>query len=267
VALTSSDLDLRDPQATHRAVTTWAHRAGEGRVVINAAAYNAVDEAERDAATAHAINGQAPGALAAAAGEVDARLIHVSTDYVFAGDAAAPYEVDAPTAPLGVYGRSKRDGEQAVRERLPDASFVVRTAWLYSGVGSNFVKTMVRLEGERDKVDVVDDQHGSPTWSHDLAAGLLALAASDAPAGIYHATNSGATTWYGLARAVFEELGADPDRVRPTTSRRFTRPAPRPPYSVLSPRAWNAAGLPSLQPWRDALAAAFATESGLREPG
>lgn len=267
-ALTSSDLDLRDTEATHRAVATWAATAGgDSRVVINAAAYNAVDEAESDSATAHAINAQAPGAIAAACGEVGARLIHVSTDYVFAGNAAEPYEVDAPTAPLGAYGRTKRDGEQAVRETLPDASYVVRTAWLYSGVGHNFVQTMIRLEGERDTVDVVDDQEGSPTWSHDLAAGLLALTSSDAPAGTYHATNGGSTTWYGLARAVFEELGADSTRVHPTTSDQFRRLAPRPSYSVLSSKAWNAAGLPPLPPWREALATAFAADDALRVRG
>jgi dTDP-4-dehydrorhamnose reductase len=261
-ALTSSDLDLRDAEATHRAVTDWGLAAGnDDRVVINAASYNAVDDAERDFATAHAINAQAPGTLAAACADVAARLIHVSTDYVFAGNASEPYEVEAPTEPLGVYGRTKRDSERAVRTTLPDASYVVRTAWLYGGVGHNFVKTMIRLEGERATVDVVNDQEGSPTWSRDLASGLLALTTSDATAGTYHATNGGTTTWFGLARAVFEELGADPSRVRPTTSDHSKRPAPRPGYSVLSPRAWNAAGMPPFQPWRDALATAFSTEA------
>ena len=245
-ALNSSDLDLRDEAATHKAVTGWGRsvRDSDGLVVINAASYNAVDDAERDIGTAHAINAMAPGTLAAACGQVGARLVHVSTDYVFAGDANEPYDVDAPTAPLGAYGRTKRDGEQVVREMLPEASYVVRTAWLYGGVGHNFVKTIVRLEAERDTLRVVNDQTGSPTWSRDLADGLLVLALSDAPAGTYHATNGGDTTWHGLARAIFEELGADPERVQSTTSQAFTRLAPRPTYSVLSARAWKDAGLP-----------------------
>jgi dTDP-4-dehydrorhamnose reductase len=137
----------------------------------------------------------------------------------------------------------------------------VRTAWVYGQTGGNFVKTMARLAGVKDTLDVVEDQRGSPTWSRDLAAGLLALAAARPVPGIYHATNAGETTWYGLARAVFEEIGADPERVRPTTTANFPRPAPRPAYSVLSGAAWSAAGLPPLRPWREALHAAF-TEVG-----
>jgi dTDP-4-dehydrorhamnose reductase len=129
---------------------------------------------------------------------------------------------------------------------------------VYGAGGGNFVRTMARLEATRDTIEVVDDQRGSPTWSRDLAAGLLALVEAGAPAGVYHCTNTGETTWYRLARAVFEELGADPDRVRPTTTAAFPRPAPRPAYSVLSPAAWLAAGLPPTRPWRDALHAAFA---------
>ncbi len=195
--------------------------------------------------------------LAVACGRIGARLLHVSTDYVFAGDASSPYPEDAPTGPRSAYGRTKLAGEQAVRAALPDASWVVRTAWVYGATGRNFVKTMVRLAGTGEPVSVVDDQRGSPTWSADLARGLLALASSDAPSGIYHCTNGGDTTWYGFARAVFAELGADPDRVRPTTSANFPRPAPRPAYSVLSGAAWLAAGLPPPRPWRDALHEAF----------
>jgi dTDP-4-dehydrorhamnose reductase len=158
-----------------------------------------------------------------------------------------------------VYGRTKLAGEEAVREILPDAACVVRTAWVYGASGQNFVKTMARLEKERDTVSVVDDQRGSPTWSRDLANGLLALAGSDVRAGVLHATNRGETTWYGFTKAIFEELGADPERVLPTTTDAFPRPAPRPAYSVLSPRSWDEAGLPPLPDWRSALAAAFRT--------
>jgi dTDP-4-dehydrorhamnose reductase len=152
-------------------------------------------------------------------------------------------------------------GERAVRELLPERSWVIRTAWVYGESGGNFVRTMVRLEGQKDTLDVVDDQRGSPTWSRDLAAGVIALAEAGPRPGIYHCTNSGDTTWYGLTRAIFAELGADPERVRPTTTDKYPRPAPRPAYSVLSPAGWVAAGLPAPRPWSEALHAAF-TEVG-----
>jgi dTDP-4-dehydrorhamnose reductase len=190
----------------------------------------------------------------------------VSTDYVFAGDATEPYPEDAPVNPVNAYGRSKLAGERAVLETLPETGYVVRTAWLYGQQGKNFVTTMLRLAKERDTVDVVDDQLGQPTWSMDLARRLVELAGlggqSRAPAGVYHGTASGQTTWYGLAREVFAGAGLDPDRVRPTTSDRFVRPAPRPAYSVLGHARWAAAGLPPLRSWKEALREAL---PGLRE--
>jgi dTDP-4-dehydrorhamnose reductase len=230
-------------------------------VVVNCAAYTAVDAAEEDEETAFAVNAAGPALLATACARAGARLIQVSTDYVFPGNADRPYDVHDETGPQSAYGRTKLAGELAVREILPDASHVVRTAWLYGATGANFVKTMVRLEGERETVSVVDDQRGSPTWARDVAAGLLALAGSDVAPGVLHATNGGETTWHGFTQAIFEELGADPARVLTTTSDAFPRPAPRPAYSVLSPRAWDEAGLPPLQDWRSALAEAFGTEA------
>ncbi len=256
VGLTRADLDIGDPAAVDKALAEV-----RPDVVINAAAYTAVDAAETDEAAAAAVNAEAPANLARVCALHDAGLVHVSTDYVFAGDADRPYEVDAPTGPTSAYGRTKLTGEQAVRALLPERSWVVRTAWVYGESGGSFVRTMVRLAGVTDTLDVVDDQRGSPTWSRDLAAGLLALAEARPAPGIYHCTNAGETTWYGLARAVFEEIGADPDRVRPTTTDKFPRPAPRPAYSVLSGAGWAAAGLPAPRPWRDALHAAF-TEVG-----
>jgi dTDP-4-dehydrorhamnose reductase len=217
-------------------------------VVVNAAAWTDVDGAEAHEAAAAAVNAVAPAHLAAACATAGATLVHVSTDYVFAGDARTPYREDAPIASCSAYGRTKAGGERAVLDSGARA-YVVRTAWLYGASGANFVRTMARLERERDTVDVVDDQRGSPTWSADLAQALIALARSDAPPGVYHCTNGGETTWYGLARAVFAELGADPDRVRPTTTDRFPRPAPRPAYSVLCTGKWRAAGLPPMRPW------------------
>jgi dTDP-4-dehydrorhamnose reductase len=252
VGLTRADLDVADGDAVARAVT-----AVVPSVIVNAAAYTAVDAAESDEATASVANAIAPALLAAAAAKAGARFVHVSTDYVFAGDATAPYDEAAQTDPRSAYGRTKLEGEQAVLRELPDA-YVVRTAWVYGAVGNNFVKTMARLEHDRATVSVVDDQRGSPTWSYDLATGLVALATSGAPGGIYHCTNAGETTWFGFTRAIFEELGADPDRVLPTTTAAFPRPAPRPAYSVLGNRRWLEAGLEPLPHWRDALHEAFA---------
>ncbi|MEP7180055.1 MAG: dTDP-4-dehydrorhamnose reductase [Pseudonocardiales bacterium] len=249
-------LDITDSAAVSAAI-------GEFRpdVLVNAAAYTAVDAAEANEDLAYRVNATGPGVLAAAMARHGGRLIHVSTDYVFAGDAGRPYEVDDVPDPRSAYGRTKLAGELAVRELLLDNSYVVRTAWVYGATGANFVKTMARVEGERDTVSVVDDQRGSPTWSADLAKALVELARSDAAPGIYHCTGAGDTTWFGFTQAIFEELGADPARVLPTTTDAFPRPAPRPASSVLSDAAWRAAGLTPMPPWRDALHAAFA-ESG-----
>jgi dTDP-4-dehydrorhamnose reductase len=253
LALGRDDLDITDSSATAALIDQF-----RPDVVINAAAYTAVDAAEADEDTAYRVNAAAPAALAAALARHGGRLIHVSTDYVFAGDRSQPYEVDDPTGPKSAYGRTKLAGEVAVRELLPDASYVVRTAWVYGEVGANFVKTMIRMCAERESVSVVDDQRGSPTWSRHLALGLVELGRSSAPAGRYHCTGGGDTTWFGLTQAIFAELGADPARVLPTTTEAFPRPAPRPAFSVLSDRAWRAAGLSPLPSWQAALSTAFA---------
>lgn len=242
-------LDITDAGAVDAAVRGHA-------VVVNAAAYTDVDGAESNTETADAVNGTGAGLIAAACARHGARLVHVSTDYVFDGLATVPYAEDAPTAPRSAYGRSKLAGEQAVLDALPGSAVVVRTAWLYGEHGRNFVATMARLAAERDHLDVVDDQHGQPTWSRDVAERIIGLVDADAPGGVYHATNAGITTWYGLARAVFGHLGLDPDRVRPTTTDAFPRPAPRPAYSVLGHTGWSRAGLAPMRPWEDALAAA-----------
>jgi dTDP-4-dehydrorhamnose reductase len=253
-ATTRADLDLTDAGAAHDVVNGHA-------VVVNAAGWTDVDGAEADEAAATAVNGTGTRHLAAACAAHGARLLQLSTDYVFAGDASSPYPEDAPTDPINAYGRSKLAGERAVRELLPDAGYVVRTAWLYGVHGRNFVSTMLRLAAERDTVDVVDDQLGQPTWSLALAEQLVRLGraalAGRAPAGCYHATASGQTTWFGLARAVFAEAGLDPERVRPTTSDRYVRPARRPAYSVLGHGRWRAAGVDPMQPWRATLAKAM----------
>lgn len=188
-------------------------------------------------------------------------LLQISTDYVFAGDGSRPYAEDALVASRSAYGRTKLAGEQAVLSVLPERGYVVRTAWLYGAGGGNFVRTMVRLEGVKDTLDVVDDQRGQPTWTADLADLLVRLGtgalAGTAPAGVYHGTSGGATTWFGLTREIFRLLDADPARVLPTTSEAFVRPAPRPAYSVLGHDRWAAAGIEPLRDWRLALADAF----------
>ena len=257
-------LDLTQAGAVIEAVTALvdeAREAGLVPVVINAAAYTAVDDAETHQAQAFAVNADGPRVLAAACSSHGVPLIHVSTDYVFAGDGTRPYEVDDPVGPRSVYGLTKLAGEEAVLGSGARA-WVVRTAWVYGAFGRNFVRTMIRLAGERDTVSVVDDQRGSPTWTGDLASGLLELArqvtAGEGPGTrVLHCTGGGETTWYGFARAVFEELGADASRVRPCTSADFPRPAPRPAYSVLSNKSWQSASLTPLPDWRSALSKAF----------
>ncbi len=248
----SADLDVTDSATVSDAVAALVS-AGERAVVINCAAHTAVDAAESEPAKAAAVNTHGAENLAVSCAQHGAQLVHVSTDYVFAGDAAVPYQPGDPAEPRSVYGQTKLAGERAVLAALPSAR-VVRTAWVYSAHGTNFVSTMLRLQRERDTVRVVDDQQGSPTWAADLAAGLVELAARvDIPGGVLHATNSGATTWFGLAQAVFAEVGADPQRVQPCGTAEFPRPAPRPAFSVLSNEAWAAAGLTPLPPWREAL--------------
>lgn len=248
--VTSSELDITDRSAVDGAIEA-------GMVVINCAAYTAVDAAEADVEAATAVNADGPGNLARSCARVGARLIHVSTDYVFDGTSESPYEPGDDTGPRSVYGRTKLAGEDAVLAVLPTAN-VVRTAWVYTGTGSDFVATMLRLERERDVITVVDDQIGSPTYSRDLAAGLWELAGTPVDTSILHLTNAGTASWYELAREVFAGVGADPDRVRPCSSAEYVRPAPRPSFSVLSNAAWAAAGLTPLQGWKDALGEALA---------
>ncbi|MGH3829055.1 MAG: dTDP-4-dehydrorhamnose reductase [Pseudonocardiaceae bacterium] len=258
----SAELDITDPAAVSDAVACLS--GGVRVVVINAAAYTAVDVAEgAGAARAHAVNARGPANLARACAAHRAHLVQVSTDYVFAGQRVGPHRVNDPTVPATVYGRTKLAGERAVLSSVSSggvSAHVVRTAWLYGAHGGNFVRTMAAAARGSETVRVVDDQHGNPTWTHDLAEGLLALAlaADRVPVGVLHCANAAATTWFELARAVFTELGADPDRVLPCRTSQFPRPAPRPANSVLDTTGWAGAGLPELRHWREALHAAAA---------
>ncbi|MCU7726393.1 dTDP-4-dehydrorhamnose reductase [Actinoplanes sp. KI2] len=253
LAATRAELDITDPSAVRDAVKN-------ADVVLNAAAWTDVDGAESAEQAATAVNGEAVRVLAEAAGR---RLISVSTDYVFDGTATTPIPEGTPHAPLNAYGRGKAVGEKAV---LAAGGYVVRTAWLYGEHGPNFVRTMLRLAADRDTLDVVDDQRGSPTWSLALARQLVALgraqAAGRVAPGAYHGTAAGSTTWCGLARAAFEEAGLDPARIRPTTSDRFVRPARRPAYSVLGHARWAGTGVEPLSDWRPMLSAAMPSLRG-----
>jgi len=245
LALTRQDLDITDQAAV--TATVLGRRPD---FVVNCAAWTAVDDAEAHEDQALEVNGRGARLVAAACAASGARLIHISTDYVFAGDARAPYGEHDQCRPRTAYGRTKLAGERAVAELLPASGYVVRAAWLYGAHGPNFVRTMMRLERDGGVVDVVDDQHGQPTWTMDVAGQVIALARSGAPAGVYHATSSGETTWFGFAREIFRLLGADPARVRPVTSAAYPRPAPRPAYSVLGHGAWASARLTPIPGWR-----------------
>ncbi|MDQ2637702.1 MAG: dTDP-4-dehydrorhamnose reductase, partial [Actinomycetota bacterium] len=203
---------------------------------------------------AYAVNATGPANLAAAAGNVGAKLVQLSTDYVFDGSATTPYGEATPYAPISAYGRTKAAGERFALDRNPEATYIVRTAWLYGAHGPNFAKTMLKLADTKDTWSVVDDQVGQPTWTADLAQQIVSLLDADAPAGVYHGTNSGRASWFDFARAVLEEAGLDPNRITPTDSSAFVRPAPRPSYSVLGQGAWSSAGLTPMRDWREALA-------------
>ena len=252
LALTSAQWDITDAGAAERIIEP-------GDFVVNCAAYTAVDAAEADPERAHAVNAAGPGIVARACATAGARMIHISTDYVFSGafdGAPRPYDVDDATGPLSVYGKTKLAGERAVHAALPDAH-VVRTAWVYTGAGTDFVGTMRRLAAGGENVDMVVDQIGSPTYVADLVSALLEIAGRLTAPPLLHIANDGAASRFEQARAVFDGVGADPGRVRPMSSEDAPRPAARPPYSALSGRSATAAGLAPLRPWRDALADAI----------
>lgn len=260
--LTREELDITSATAVSSTVGTL-----RPDVVVNCAAWTAVDDAETREDAALAVNGHGPGHLAAACRDLGAALVQLSTDYVFDGTARDPYPEDAEPAPRTAYGRTKLAGERAVRTALPRTSYVVRTAWLYGAYGPSFVRTMIRLARAGTSPSVVDDQHGQPTWTADVARRVHALIAAGAPPGIYHATSTGQTTWHGLATEVFRlvrDAGPDEDSPgrtvappAPVSSAAYRRPAPRPAYSVLGHGAWAPSGIPPIRHWRDALREAF----------
>jgi dTDP-4-dehydrorhamnose reductase len=238
IAVGRDSCDLANPEAIRQVVDKT-----QPDIIVNAAAYTAVDKAESEAELAMAINGNAPGILATEAEKLGASLIHVSTDYVFNGEKNTPYLETDKTQPLGLYGESKLAGEQAILATNANA-IILRTAWVYGAGGKgNFVKTMLRLAAQREELGIVVDQVGSPTWTGDLARAIVDLIPrlNSETYGVYHYTNSGVTSWYDFAVAIFEEaqtlgIPLKIQQVKPITTAEYPTPARRPAYSVLSGR-------------------------------
>jgi dTDP-4-dehydrorhamnose reductase len=251
IALDHDELDITDPAAV-------AGLLGQDRpdVVVNCAAWTAVDAAEEQEAEALRINGTGVVHLASACQQQGALLVQLSTDYVFGGTEQQSYAEDDTPAPVNAYGRTKLAGERAALA-MPSGGYVVRTAWLYGAHGPSFVRTMLRRARAGSPAHVVNDQRGQPTWTVDVAAQIFALIAAGAEPGIYHATSSGVTTWHGLAREIFRLAGADPDQVTPITSAAHPRPASRPGCSVLGHDAWARIGVAPIGDWAGALACAL----------
>lgn len=226
--------------------------------VINGAAYTAVDRAETEPEKAFAVNSDGAWNLAKASGYIDSRMIHVSTDFVFDGSKGSPWTPSDPTRPLGIYGKSKLEGEERVRRELKDLALILRTSWLYSACGNNFVKTMLRLMREKEFLGVVSDQIGSPTWANTLARAIWRIIQAGAPSGIYHWSDAGAASWYDFAVAIQEEgiqagILESKIPIRPIRTSEYPTPARRPSNSVLDQSStWETFDLRPMH-WRQAL--------------
>lgn len=249
LALNRKQLDITDRYEIHKALHDF-----HPDVVVNSAAWTNVDDAEKFEVDARLVNAIGAGFLAQECLNMNSRLIHISTDYVFSGNSEVPWPECSKLAPASAYGRTKAEGEKLVLEFSSGRAFIVRTGWLYSKHGHNFAKTMVDLAFRNtDVVEVVNDQIGQPTYSADLANQIYQLINSSAPAGIYHATNSGQATWFDFAREIFSLLGVNSNRVVPIDSRKNLRLAVRPAYSVLGHQLWSDVGLQPMRDWRLAL--------------
>jgi dTDP-4-dehydrorhamnose reductase len=249
-AVGSKDLDITDSKNVIDFIAQYTPS-----VIVNCAAWTDVDGAESNEESAANVNSIGSENLAKAAASINARLIHISTDYVFSGESQKPFEIADQTDPKSAYGRTKADGEKKVLATYPQNSFIVRTAWLYSAKGKNFAKTMTRLALTSDgEVRVVNDQMGQPTSAVDLAKQIVDLGFSSAPAGIYHGTNGGQATWFEFAQEIFSLTGADINRLAPVSSEEYPRPAKRPSYSVLSDEEWSKISFAPMRDWKIALA-------------
>lgn len=241
------DLDITNAEAVENFL-----RDNAIEMMVNCAAYTAVDRAESDELRAAAINTEAVGIIGQAAGRLGIRVIHISTDYVFSGESYRPYEEKDEPFPQSIYGRTKLEGEGLLTSFCKDA-VIIRTAWLYSEFGNNFVKTMLRLAGEREELGVVSDQIGTPTYTGDLAAAIHAVIRSDEwKPGIYHFTDEGVASWYDFAKSIFEIAGKD-IRVKPLLTSEYTTAARRPMYSVLSKNKIKRTYNIEIPYWRESL--------------
>lgn len=247
-ATTHRDLDVSDSHAVSQFVST-----GSFNTIVNCAAWTAVDDAEEHESEALRVNFDGPRNLAIAAKNTASRFIHISTDYVFSGDASTPYTVQTPTAPMNAYGRTKLKGDEAVLE-IGDGQFpVIRTAWLYSRYGKNFAKTMTGRALQGLPVGVVDDQVGQPTMAGDLAYLIFQVATAETFPPVIHGTNSGQASWFDFAQAIYESLGSDSSLVSPVTSKQFPTKAKRPSYSVLDHSELMDTSIPEMRDWLHAL--------------
>jgi dTDP-4-dehydrorhamnose reductase len=229
-------------------------------LIINSAAYTNVEQAEMNPEIAFAINQTGSRNVAIVCRELDSRLIHISTDYVFSGNRDLPWQVDSDTRPLSVYGKSKLAGENAIREEWSENSLIVRTAWLYSQYGKNFYKTILQLANkDKSPIKVVNNQIGQPTSAPELASFIISTLPLEIPAGVYHATNSGSATWYDFAYSIFQLAGADTGRIEPISAEDYKAKAPRPDYSVLDNSKWDSFDLNTLGDWEHSVADAFST--------
>jgi dTDP-4-dehydrorhamnose reductase len=253
VSVNSTQLDITNPLSVEESVNSI-----KPDVIINTAAWTDVDGAEANESAAYTVNALGPQSLAIVAGKVGARLVQVSTDYVFSGDGTIPWREDAARNPQSVYGSTKSEGENLVLKSYSAESYVVRTAWLYSADRKNFAKTMTKLAlNGSGEVRVVNDQMGQPTFTGDLAMQIIDLVLSDSPVGIYHGTNSGKATWFEFAQEIFRLAGQDVSRLVPVSSSEYPRPAKRPSYSVLGHDAWAKTTVEPMRDWRIALAEAM----------
>jgi len=253
LALNRTQLDITNQNEIHKALHEF-----HPDVVINAAAWTNVDSAEKSEVDARLVNATGAALLAQECSNTNSRLVHISTDYVFSGNSQVPWPEGSKLAPVSAYGRTKAEGEKLVLEFSSGCAYIVRTGWLYGKHKHNFAKTMVDLAFRNtDVVEVVNDQIGQPTYSADLANQIYQLIYASAPAGVYHATNSGQATWFDFAQEIFSLLGINPNRVVPIDSEKTHRAAVRPAYSVLGHQLWSDVGIQPMRDWRVALEVAI----------
>ncbi len=258
ISLAKKDCDITNPSSIQNAIHTH-----QPNIVINCAAYTKVDLAESESESAHRINAEGAKNIAQACVKADVSLIHISTDYVFDGTKSAPYLETDLCNPLGVYGKSKYEGEKSILLYMPQAK-IIRTQWLYGHGGGNFVETMIRLGTTRDQISVIDDQIGTPTSTHDLAKAILLLS-QQSTNGIFHIRNAGSTSWYGFAKEIFAQMDIA-CTVLPITTQEYPLPATRPQNGSLSMHRWQKElSLPPLSHWKSALQQYLKTRQILKD--